>query len=309
MLVLPVDPIAGAVLPSEAPEEAIRQLRKELGLDLPPHIRYYNYIINILTGNLGYSWSEKRSVYDAIISAMPITIELTILSMILAFFISQTLAFLSIIKRNTPFETLLNIYNIIILSAPVVVMGPIFQYIFGIQFGILPVNGILDPWIIYTPRTGFVIIDCAMDGNILCITNHMIHMILPSLTLGMIFGSFLAVITRNSMLQILEENYVFAALAKGLTRSYLLRHYIYRNAIFPVVTIMGLEIGSLLAGAIVTETIYNLPGIGRLIYKGFLSRDLPLVSGCLVFSTILIGIVLFVIDLVYMLLDPRTRRV
>jgi ABC-type dipeptide/oligopeptide/nickel transport system permease component len=109
MLVLPGDPIAGAVLPSEAPEEAIRQLRKELGLDLPPHIRYYNYIINILTGNLGYSWSEKRSVYDAIISAMPITIELTILSMILAFFISQTLAFLSIIKRNTPFETLLNI--------------------------------------------------------------------------------------------------------------------------------------------------------------------------------------------------------
>jgi peptide/nickel transport system permease protein len=309
MLILPGDPIAGAVLPSEAPQEAIQYLRKELGLDLPPHIRYINYMTKILTGDLGFSWSQKRSVYDVISSAMPTTIELTIFSMIVAFSISQIIAFLSIVKMNTFFENLLNLYNIVILSTPVVVIGPILQYVFGIWLNVLPVSGKLDPWIIYTPRTGFVIIDCVLDKNLICITNYMSHMILPTITLGMIFGSFLAVVTKNSMIQTLKEDYVTAALAKGLTTFYVLRHYVYRNAIFPVVTIMSLEAGSLLAGAIVTETIYNLPGMGRLIYTGFLSRDLPLVSGCLVFSTILIGILLFIMDLIYILLDPRAKRI
>ena len=273
---IPGDPVE-AMLGEGARSADVASMRKELLLDQPLYKQYGRYVRGIFQGDLGYSWNTRMPVVSSIASRLPATLQLAAGGMLIAILISFPLGIFAAKNANRLPDKLTMILSVGVGAMPHFWLAPLLILFFSIFLGWLPVSG---------------------RGTIL-------HMILPSLTLGLALTAILVRMIRSSLLEELHSDYIRTARAKGCSERRVFRIHALRNAMLPVVTIMGLQFGSLLTGAIITETIFSWPGIGRLLIQAIYSRDYPLVQGCILVFAALYAVVNLVVDLLYGALDPR----
>ena len=273
---IPGDPIE-VMLGETATSADKAELRRALGLDQPVVSQYGDFLIGLMQGDLGQSLYEQARVADLIRARMPATLELTFCAMAIGVLLSFTFAILAALNKDGRFDRFALLFSLFGLSMPNFWLGPLLMIIFAIQLGWLPVSG----------RGGIV------------------HLFLPSLTLGMGMAAILTRILRSSLLRVTHEDYVQTARAKGLSEKRVWLKHTLRNALLSVITIMSLQFGGLLSGSIITETIFSWPGIGRLTVQAIQTRDYPLVQGCVLIIAVGYLLVNFLTDILYHLVDPR----
>lgn len=269
----PVEVMLGETA-SGADKEA---LRRGLGLDLPLRTQYLRFLSALARGDLGRSLYEQGEVAQLILGRFPATLELTLAAMGFALGIAFPLGVTAAVKKNSWADRLALLFSLLGLAMPNFWLGPLLMILFSIELGWLPVSG----------RGGAA------------------HLILPSLTLGMVMASILIRMIRSSLLETIHEDYIRTARAKGLSEWKIWLKHALRNSLLPVVTIAGLQFGALLAGSIITETIFTWPGIGRLTIQAIQTRDYPLVQGCVLVISTSYLVVNLLTDLLYHLVDPR----
>ncbi|HEV2488636.1 MAG TPA: nickel ABC transporter permease [Candidatus Acidoferrales bacterium] len=276
--IVPGDPVQ-QMLGEGATASDLTQLRHALGLDLPLPAQYGKYLAGVVGGNLGESFRFQQPVTRVVLEHYPATLELAIAALIVCCGIGIPAGIVAAQKRGRPADHAIGFVTLLGLSVPNFALGPLLILIFSVMIGWLPVSG----------RGGFS------------------HLILPAITLGAALAAILTRMVRTSVLEQLGSDYVRTARAKGLTeRAVLLRHA-FRNALIPILTILGLQFGTLLAGTIVTETIFSWPGIGRLAVQAIEARDYPLLQGCILLIAVSYVLVNLLTDLVYAFADPRVR--
>ena len=273
---IPGDPVE-VMLGETATAADKEDLRRNLGLDRPLAAQYSTFLTGLMSGDLGRSLSEQIGVGDLIRARIPATIELTLCAMTVALVLSFTLALLAAMHKGSWIDRLALFFSLLGLSMPNFWLGPLLMIVFSILLGWLPVSG----------RGG-------LD-----------HLILPSLTLGLAMAAILTRVLRINLLRAVHEDYVRTARAKGLSESQVWLKHTLRNALLSVITILSLQFGSLLAGAIITETIFSWPGVGRLTVQAIQTRDYPLVQGCVLVIAVSYLLVNFLTDIFYHLIDPR----
>lgn len=273
---VPGDPVE-VMLGETANATDKEELRRALGLNLPLTVQYQHFLAALLRGDLGHSLYEQATIADLIGARMPATIELALCAMTVAVFLSFSLATLAALNKGSWLDRFALFFSLVGLSMPNFWLGPLLMIAFSIELGWLPVSG----------REGVS------------------SLILPSLALGMGMAAILTRILRASLLQIARQDYVQTARAKGLGEKQVWLKHTLRNALLSVITIMSLQFGALLAGAIITETIFSWPGIGRLTVQAIQTRDYPLVQGCVLVIATSYLLVNFLTDIIYHLVDPR----
>jgi len=275
---VPGDPVQ-QMLGEGATQSDVTQLRHALGLDKPLGTQYVNYLAGVTHANLGESFRFQQPVAKVVLEHYPATLELALAALIVCCAIGIPAGILAAQKRATATDHAVGFFTLLGLSVPNFALGPLLILIFSVLIGWLPVSG----------RGGLS------------------HLILPAVTLGAALAAILTRMVRTSVLEQLSSDYVRTARAKGLSeRAVLLRHA-FRNALIPILTILGLQFGTLLAGTIVTETIFSWPGIGRLAVQAIEARDYPLLQGCILLIAVSYVIVNLLTDLVYAFADPRVR--
>jgi len=279
MRLLPGDPAALMLSEAGASAEAIAQLRVELGLDQPLVVQYGRYLLNLLQGDLGTSLFARRPVITVIGEQLPSTIELALAAMLVALVIGLPLGIIAAVKNRTWVDGAATAVAVTGVSMPVFWSGLLLIWLFSLRLGWLPATG---------------------QGDIS-------HLILPALVLGLASAGAIARLVRASLLEVLDQDFIRTAQAKGLREWIVLRRHALKNALIPVVTIIGLQFGFLLGGTIVTETIFSRQGIGRLLVSGILWKDFPLVQGIAVLAAVVYTLVNLAVDVAYAFLDPRIR--
>ena len=254
-------------------------LRDQLGLNDPLIIQYIRYFGDLLQGDWGTSLFSKKPVFEEIMERVPATMELMFGAMVVTILVAMPLGLIAAVKKGTWIDQGSMIFSLLGVSIPNFWLGPMLILLFSIHFDLLPVN----------ERGGLE------------------HLILPALTLGTSLASILARITRSSVVETLQAEYIRTARSKGISELRILLRHALRNALIPIVTVIGLQIGVLLSGAIITESIFDWPGLGNLLISAINSRNYPLVQGCVLFIAGSYVIVNLVIDLLYAYLDPRIR--
>ncbi|KAA0561418.1 ABC transporter permease [Rossellomorea aquimaris] len=303
---IPGDP-AQVILGQQASKEAIEQLRTQLGLDNAWYVQYFEYLKGLLTGDLGSSIRTKTEVSSEIWPYLAATAELAIVAIIIAVVIGVNAGIISAWFQNSWFDYTAMILALVGVSMPIFWLGLMEQWIFGIQLDWLPTTGrenIRNP---IDAITNLYIIDTIIQGRFDQLGEVLRHLILPGIALATIPMAIIARMTRSSMLEVMRSDYIRTARAKGLKMFWVVYKHSLKNAIIPVLTVIGLQMGLLLGGAILTETIFGWPGIGRYIYEAIGFRDYPVVqSGILVVATIFVTINL-IVDLLYAAVDPRIK--
>jgi len=275
---IPGDP-AAAMLGEGATPEEVEQLRDRLGLNRPLIAQYGSFLQGLMHGDLGVSLRNDQPVTQQILDRMPATAELAFASMTVAVLIALPLGIVAAVWRGTAIDFSAMTLSLVGISVPNFWLGPLLAIIFAVELGWLPVGG---------------------RGTVA-------HLVLPAVTLGAALAAILARMTRASLLEELREPYVLAARAKGVSRSRAILHHAFRNSLIPIVTILGLQFGVVLTGAVITETIFAWPGIGRLLIQSISFRDYPLVQGCVLLIAVTYVGVNLITDLTYSFLDPRIR--
>jgi len=276
--IVPGDPVQ-QMLGEGARAEDLTQLRHALGLDLSLPVQYEHYLTGVLRGNLGESFRYQRPVTRVILEHYPATLELASVALLVCALIGISAGILAAHKRGQTTDRAVSVLTLFGLSVPNFALGPILMLVFAVILGWLPVSG----------RGGIT------------------HIILPAITLGAALAAILTRMVRSSMIEELSSDYVRTARAKGLPESAVLFRHAFRNALIPILTILGLQFGTLLAGTIVTESIFAWPGIGGLAVTAIQARDYPLLQGCILLIAISYVAVNLLTDFVYVLVDPRVR--
>ncbi|MGA2462329.1 MAG: ABC transporter permease [Candidatus Bathyarchaeia archaeon] len=301
--VIPADP-ARAWAGMKAQSSTIQEIRERYHLNEPLPVQYYLYLSDLLHGNLGYSLVLNTLVADVIVEAFPATFELTFVSMIIAVTVGVVLGILSAIKRNRIIDHVTRIFALTGISMPVFWLGLLLQILFYYRLGLLPSGG---RGATPTHYTGLYLLDSIVSGNLDTFIDDLRHIILPSIVLSYATIGIITRITRSSMLEVLRQDYLTTARAKGLPERIVVYKHALRNALIPTVTVAGLSFASLLGGAVLTETIFSWPGVGQLAYQSIVSLDFPLLMGL----TLLFGVIMvfsnLIVDLIYVVLDPRIR--
>lgn len=288
--------------------ERYARLMKEFGLDLPLYQQYFNYIGKLLQGDLGTSISTHEPVMKEFLSLFPATLELSICAMAFALLIGMPAGILAALKRNTVADYSVMGISLTGYSMPIFWWALLLILLFSVTLGWTPVSGRMDILYDLPAKTGFMLIDSWLSGEEGAFRSAVSHLILPTIALGTIPLAVIARMTRSAMLEVLREDYVRTARAKGLSRWRVIGVHALRNALIPVVTIIGLQVGSLLAGAILTETIFSWPGVGKWLVEGIHRRDYPVVQGGILLSAVIIIVVNLVVDILYGIINPRIRH-
>jgi ABC-type dipeptide/oligopeptide/nickel transport system permease component len=276
--IVPGDPVQQMLGEGARPEDLV-QLRHTLGLDLPLPTQYGKYLAHVVRGDLGESIRFQQPVMRMILSHYPATLELAVVALFVCAAIGIPAGMMAAQRRGTSTDHAIGVLTLFGLSVPNFALGPILILLFSVILGWLPVSG----------RGGIS------------------HLILPSITLGAALAAILTRMVRSSVIEELSSDYVRTARAKGLSNSAVLLRHAFRNALIPILTILGLQFGTLLAGTIVTESIFSWPGIGRLSVQAIQARDYPLLQGCILLIAVSYVMVNLFTDLVYALADPRVR--
>jgi ABC-type dipeptide/oligopeptide/nickel transport system permease component len=301
---MPGDP-ALTVLGEHASKEAIVNVRKKLGLDKPIYVQYFIYLKKLLKGDLGKSIKTDRPVLTEFSERFPATVELTLISMFLAVIFGIAAGIIAATYRYSIFDYLTMSFSVAGLSIPVFWFGLILIYFFAVTLGILPVSGRLSYEYYINNITGFYLIDSLIAKDFGAFFDALKHIIMPACVLATIPLSIIARITRSSMIDVLSEEYIKTAYAKGCSTVRVILVHALKNAMIPVVTVIGLMLGSLFAGAILTETTFSWPGIGKWIVNAVYQRDFPIIQG----STLIIALIFItlnlLVDIIYSFLNPR----
>lgn len=298
---------AQVILGQQASKEAVEALTQKLGLDEPWYVQYVKYLGGLLTGDLGESIRTGVAVSEEIWPYLAATLELSLCAVLIAIVIGVNAGIISAWFQNSWFDYAAMVLALIGVSMPIFWLGLMEQWIFAINLDLLPTSGREDVRNPITPITHLFIIDSLIQGNTEQLVQVLQHLVLPSMALATIPMAIIARITRSSMLEVMKSDYIRTARAKGLSMFWVVYKHSLKNAVIPVLTVIGLQTGLLLGGAILTETIFSWPGIGRYIYDAIGYRDYPVIqSGILVVATIFIFINL-IVDLLYAAVDPRIK--
>ncbi|MET1248798.1 ABC transporter permease [Sporolactobacillus sp. STCC-11] len=295
------------ILGTKATPEAIHSLNRSLGLDNPWYVQYFSYLKDILSGNLGTSIQTHAPISSEIWPHLAATIELSFIAMIIAVFVGINAGIISAWKQNSFLDYTAMILALIGVSMPVFWLGLLEQWGFSIKLQWLPSIGRDDIRNGVDPITNLYLIDTLLRGRLDQFWMVIRHLILPAIALATIPTAIIARMTRSSMLEVLKSDYIRTAKAKGQRMVWIVYKYALKNAFIPILTVIGLQTGLLLGGAILTETIFGWPGVGLYIYNAIQYRDYPVIqSGILVIAFIFV-MVNFVVDLLYGLFDPRIK--
>lgn len=284
------------------------QMAHELGLDQPLYIQYFHYLANIFKGDLGASIISHTPVLDEFKTLFPATLELSFCAMLFALLIGLPAGILAALKRNTILDYSVMGVSLTGYSMPVFWWALLLILLFSVTLGWTPVSGRIDILLDVPPVTGFMLIDSLLGDDPGAFKSALLHLILPTIALGTIPLAVIARMTRSTMLEVLREDYIRTARAKGLSWWRVVAIHALRNALIPVVTVIGLQVGVMLAGAILTETIFSWPGIGKWLVAAIQRRDYPVVQGGILLTAMIIIGVNLVIDLLYGVINPRIRH-
>ena len=312
--VLPGDPVLLHFEKYERPE-AIEEMRRNLGLDKPLWVQYFDYLLGLLRLDFGKSMQDYSPVGQQIFSAFPATLELAIYSMIIAVVIGVLLGVRAAKKYNSLEDHSIRSFGIITYAIPIFFLGMIFQLVFGVYLRWLPTGTRILPTMEPVGltignvhiSTGLYTIDSLLEGDMVKFVQSVRYLLLPSLTLGLVLCGIFLRLTRSNMLETLRLDFVTAAKARGLKDGTVTYGYALRNAFLPVLTMMGLQFAALLGGAILTETTFSWPGLGKYIVERINFRDYTAIQGAVVFFGLLVALVSLVVDILYAFLDPRIR--
>jgi dipeptide transport system permease protein len=304
---IPGDPIEVMVGERRLDPEMHAAAMQRLGLDQPLYKQYFDYVVKLAQGNLGDSLVTREPVMKEFLQLFPATVELSLFAMAFALIIGLPAGMISGLKRGSWFDHGAMGVALAGYSMPIFWWGLVLIMFFSVQLGWTPVSGRIDIEYDITRRTGLLLIDSYLSGEEGAFKSAAMHLILPSIVLGTIPLAVIARMTRSSMLEVLKEDYIRTARAKGLMPIRVVVVHALRNALIPVLTIIGLQVGSLLAGAVLTETIFSWPGIGKWLIDSISRRDYPVVqAGILITATIII-VVNLIIDMLYGVANPRIR--
>lgn len=284
------------------------ELEAMLGLDKPIWQQYFIYLGNVLQGDLGTSYVTRQPVMSEFMSLFPATIELTVCAAIFAVITGLTLGILAAIKRGGLLDHTVMTISLTGYSMPIFWWALLLILLFSVNLGWTPVSGRLDVMYWVDEVTGFMLIDTLLSDEDGAFISALSHLVLPSIVLGTIPMAVIARMTRSSMLEVLGEDYIRTARAKGLSKRRIIVKHALRNALIPVITVMGLQVGLLLSGAILTETIFAWPGIGKWLIESIGRRDYPVVQGGLLLIATIIILVNLLVDLMYGVVNPRVRH-
>jgi peptide/nickel transport system permease protein len=306
--IMPGDPVS-ALLGGHAPEHVIEKKRAELGLNRPMGIQYLDYLWQICRLDLGESMVLKQRVTKAVAEKLPATIELTVFAMLVTLFSGIFMGAYAADKRRSPQDNLIRLYGIVIFCIPVYWLGLMLQLIFGVWLDVLPVAGRTGARVFASTfeQTGFYVVDTILVKDFSALGDVMIHLILPSVTLGLVLSGIFVRLTRANMLDVLRSDYIVAAEARGIRHRAVVYKHALKNAFIPILTMMGLQFALLMAGALLTETTFSWPGIGRLLLERIYLRDYPTVQGVIIVYALIVAMVSLIVDVIYALVDPRVR--
>jgi peptide/nickel transport system permease protein len=303
---LPGSP-AESLLGERATPHAVAQLRHQYGLDRPIYIQYLNYFEQTVKLQLGTSISSRRPVTTELRERFPATIELTVAAMIFALSLGVPLGFFAAKRYGTVFDHSSLVLSLVGVSTPIFFLALLLKYVFAVRLGWLPSVGRQDVLIDAEHPTNFYILDGIVTGNWTAAWDAVKHLVLPAIALGSIPLAIIARITRASVLDVQNEDYVRTARAKGLAPHIVDSRHVFRNAMLPVTTIIGLQTGLLLSGAVLTETVFALPGMGSWLANAIFNRDYPVLQGGILFTATVFVFVNLIVDLSYALINPRVR--
>jgi peptide/nickel transport system permease protein len=305
---IPGDP-ATAMLGERATVESIARVRQNLGLDKPLPEQYLIYMGKVLRGDMGTSILRGEPVTQDILRRFPATVELALSAILISLLVGVPAGIISATRRNSFFDNASRLFALAGVSMPVFWLGLMLAWLFGVVLHWLPTGGALTSemsWA-YKPVTGLVVLDSLLTLNWPLLEDRLRHLILPAMTLGTIPMAIVARMTRSSMLEVLGQDYVRTARSKGLREQNVVLRHALKNALLPIITVVGLQVGRLLSGAILTETIFSWPGIGLWAYEAIQSRDYPIVQGVTLFVAIIFVTANLVVDVLYAAADPRIR--
>ena len=304
--IIPADPV-GAILGGNAPVETVDKLRHQLGLDLPLYAQYFRFLGGILRGDLGVSIVSNHRVLADLMEFFPATVELACAAMFFTVTFGVILGSISAIKRNRPVDHVLRVFSILGVSMPGFWLGLLLLLLFYFKLGWLPGTGRVDMFTFADRITGLVLVDALLTRNWAALADGLKHIVLPAFVLGYAAAASVARIMRASMLDVLRQDYIRTARSKGLGSRIVIFRHALKNALIPTVTVIGISFGDLLSGAVLTETIFSWPGLGRYIVQSLLVLDYPSITGATLFVAFLFSLVNLVVDISYAALDPRMR--
>ena len=303
---IPGDP-AVAMLGERATPQRVAEVRAQLGLDKPLYTQYFIYVDKVLRGDLGASILRGDPVLRDLVRRFPATVELAISAILIAIIVGVPMGIISAVWRNSFFDGFSRLVALAGVSMPIFWLGLMLAWFFGVVLRWLPTGFRLGTDVTLVSVTNFYILDCLLTKNAAALVSSLRHLILPAVALSTIPMAVIARMTRASLLEVLSQDYIRTAESKGLPqRSVILRHAM-RNALLPVMTVTGLQVGRLLAGAILTETIFSWPGIGLWIYESIQARDYPIVQGATLFIATIFVMVNLITDVLYAAVDPRIK--
>lgn len=306
MRVFSPDP-APIVLGQHATQISIEAWRQANGLNDPIIIQYFHFITGALTGDLGTSYYTKMPVLEEIFSRFPATIELALVAITLASLFGILIGVVSAVKKNSIFDNAGMLLALIGVSMPIFWLGILLIIFFSGTLHWLPSSGRIDPLLQPMRITGFYLIDSLVTGNKYAFIDAFRHLVLPASALAMYSMAIITRMTRSSMLETLQQDYIRTARAKGISESKVIRKHALRNGLIPIVTVIGLQLGSLLGGAVLTETVFSWPGIGSYTVACILKSDFPVVQGVVLLIAFVFVLVNLLVDVIYAFLDPRIK--
>ena len=306
MHLAPGDPVF-LLLGEDATPADVARVRHEWGLDQPLPVQYWQFISRALVGDFGRSLKFGEPVIKLIFERLPATIELAVVSLLVAVLISIPIGVYSAIKRDTFIDHAGSGVALIGVSLPNFWLGIMLIYFFGGQWNLLPVAGRIEYGMEVKSITGLYLVDSLLAGDLTALWSTVKHLLMPAVTLGTALAAIVTRITRSSVLEVMHQEYVMTARAKGLSERVVVWRHILRNALITVVTILGLQLGALLNGSVITETVFSYPGIGDLLIQSIAVRDYRLTQVLILFFGFIYFFVNLVVDVLYTLIDPRIK--
>ncbi len=298
---------AEALLGERATAASIAQIEKQYGLDKPLPVQYVSYLKTVVQGDFGSSITTRRPVTEEIRRRFPATVELALAAGIFSILLGIPLGFFAAKRYGGVFDHASLVGSLLGISIPVFFLGIILKYIFSVQLDLLPTVGRMSVLIDVDHPTGFYVLDSILAGNMEALWDVLKHLVLPAIALGSIPLAIIARITRAAVLDVQNEDYVRTARAKGMSPGIVDRRHVLRNALLPISTIIGLQVGLLLSGAVLTETVFAWPGMGTWLVDAIDSRDFPVLQGGILFLAVIFVFVNLVVDLSYAIINPRIR--
>lgn len=303
---IPGDP-AQTMLGERATDQALERLREQMGLNDPLPVQFWRYVKDLLRGDLGRSIMSNNPVKAELAQRFPATLELSFFAIIFAVVVGIPAGILASIHQNSWFDNLSMLIALMGVSMPIFWLGLMFIWLFAVELGWFPPSSRIGVGLDFSPITNLYVIDSIIQLNFTALKDILRHLVLPAVALGTIPMAIIARMTRSSMLEVLRKDFIRTAYAKGLKSKIVIFKHALKNAMVPIITVVGLQFGDLLGGAVMTETIFSWPGLGKYLVDAIYARDFPIVQGGILFFAGVFVIVNLIVDLSYALVDPRIQ--